>query len=137
MSDRVRLRGMVPRAPSDVRPPTFAVAVRPERERVVVVPTGELDLATSARVEAEIQSLLDRGFAHVVLDLRELSFIDSSGVHLLLRCHEDARQRGVRVSMIVAPGVVSRALELCGVRDWLDVVAAPATAATPRLAAPR
>ena len=90
----------------------------PERDRVRVVACGELDLANAGRLESEVDALLDSGFTDVAVDLRELAFIDSSGVHALVKC--DRRAQG-RLSVLLAPGPVARAIELCGVRGLLNV----------------
>src|SRR4051794_8096219 len=82
-SRRGHLRG-VPHAPPFQLPEPFAIEVRPARERVVVAPRGELDLATTEGLEAEIDGLVNAGFAEIVLDLRGLSFIDSTGLCLVL-----------------------------------------------------
>jgi anti-sigma B factor antagonist len=103
----------------------FTIEVVPERERVRVTLSGELDLATSGQVERDVHALLERGFEDIVVDLRELTFIDSSGIHALLECRRSARQLGARLAVILAPGIVTRAVELCRVRDQLDVVSAP------------
>ncbi len=100
----------------------FTVEVMPERDGVRVIPAGELDLATSGRLGTEVRALFDRGFADVVVDLRELTFMDSSGVHELMACDRHAATRGGRLSVIAGSGGVARILDLCGVRELLDVV---------------
>lgn len=100
----------------------FTLDVRPDRERVHVVPAGELDMATCPLVEAEVDGLLERRFRHVVIDLRQLTFIDSSGAHLLLNAGRRAQASGSRLSLMLAPGAVSRVLELCGVLECFEVV---------------
>ena len=100
----------------------FTLEVRPERERVRVALAGELDLATADRVGAEVNGLLDRGFGDIVLDLRDLTFMDSSGIHVLLTATRAAHERGARLGVVLAPGPMARAVDLCGVRDQLNVV---------------
>lgn len=63
-------------------PESFRIEVRPDRRRVIVALHGELDVATVDEVAAEIDAPVDRGFDALVLDLRYVSFMDSS-VHLL------------------------------------------------------
>ncbi len=62
------------------RPPRvgvpFQVDVHPERDRVRVVPVGELDVATTAQLEAEPHELREAGFARIVLDLSQLESSD-------------------------------------------------------------
>src|SRR4051812_35653580 len=77
-----------PRAPAPVPlglPEPFDIKIRPARERVVVAPRGELDIATTERVAEAIDELVLAGFAEVVLDLRAVSFMDSTGLRLVLR----------------------------------------------------
>ena len=81
-------------------PEHFHVDVAPERESVVVAPHGELDLATSGELEATIRQLHDSGFGDVVVDLRELTFIDSTGLRLLLELNSEARADGTRLRLV-------------------------------------
>jgi anti-sigma B factor antagonist len=92
-------------------PQPFHVEARPERDRVVVAVTGELDLATAGKVEEEVTGLYDRGFQRVVLDLSDVSFMDSSGLRLLIRL--DAHARGDRgFTVVQGDGAARRLLVL-------------------------
>jgi anti-sigma B factor antagonist len=102
----------------------FSVAVQPERGRVRVIPRGELDLATVALLEAEIEELRSRGFATIVLDTRELAFMDSTGLRLMLRLDAEARADGFSFSIIDGEGPVRRLLELTQVDGRLSRAAA-------------
>jgi anti-anti-sigma factor len=99
----------------------FGLTVHPRGERVCVVLVGELDLASAGQVERELAGQLDHGCAAVEIDLRELAFIDSSGIHELLRCKLRAQERDVPMTLAIAPGAVQRALEVSGVIDQFDV----------------
>ncbi len=98
------------------RPEPFSVEIRPDRHRVVVAPHGELDLETVGQVAAEVEELVARGFDAIVIDLRATSFIDSSGVHLLIEC---SRRDDARITVVDGPLAVSRVFDLAGVRDVL------------------
>ncbi|MEA2395719.1 MAG: hypothetical protein QOJ82_3610 [Solirubrobacteraceae bacterium] len=100
----------------------FRVDVRPDRDRVLVCPIGEIDLATAGAVEQPLLELLDQGFGHVVVDLRAVTFLDSSGVRLLVVAHERARRADARLSLILGSTGSSRALEISGLLDLLEVV---------------
>jgi anti-sigma B factor antagonist len=65
-------------------PAAFEVAVEPAREVVRVKPVGELDLATVSVLEDQVRELLAVGFEQLIIDLRGLSFMDVSGLRLLL-----------------------------------------------------
>lgn len=97
----------------------LAIDLRPERdrERMVVMLSGELDLASVGSVEAAVQELYATGFASVVLDLRELTFIDSTGLRLLLRLDEQAWASGVALAIIDGEGPVRRLLRLTRLAD--------------------
>ncbi len=75
---------------------------------------GELDLATVAVLQAEHERVLGRGFWHVVLDLRDLEFIDVAGLRLLLSLTAQASRDGWRLSLIQGPDAVRRLFELTG-----------------------
>jgi anti-anti-sigma factor len=102
-------------------PPPFHVDVRPERDIVRVVPVGELDLATAPRLERELHDLRDSGFDHVVLDMHDLSFIDSSGIRVVLAEQRFANDGDRRFSLVGVPPVIHRALEVCGLLEHLDI----------------
>ena len=57
----------------------------------------------------------------VEIDLRALEFIDSSGIHELLRCRDLAADRAVPLRLLVAPGPVLRALTVSAVIDRFAV----------------
>jgi anti-anti-sigma factor len=89
---------------------------------VLVVPHGELDLDTVPGVAEEIDALAARGFDSIVVDLRATSFMDSTGVCLLLRqtAREDAH-----ITVIDGPRPVSRVFDLAGVREALPFETMP------------
>lgn len=100
----------------------FSIEVRPDRRRVFVVPRGELDIATVDQLAAELDELVSRGFETIVLDLRATSFLDSSGVHLLIR--QTARS-DAQVTLIDGVPAIRRVIDLTGARQLLRFEAAP------------
>jgi len=97
-------------------PEPFVIDVRPARARVVLVARGELDVATVGQLAAAIDEIAGRGFKAIALDLRETSFMDSSGVHLLL---EQTAREDAKVTVIDVSRPVRRVLDLTGVRHLL------------------
>lgn len=95
----------------------FRVASRSEDVRTLVEAHGELDLATVPVVEREVQELRERGVKQIVLDLREVTFIDSSGLSLLLRLDAQARSNGFTFAIVEGEGPVRRLLELTDLAD--------------------
>jgi anti-anti-sigma factor len=99
----------------------FHVEIEPDRQRVIVRPVGDVDLASATDVELPLFELLDRGFAHVVVDLRRVTFLDSSGIRMLVNAHKHAEQLGARVSVRLGGEASRRALEITGMLDYLDI----------------
>jgi anti-sigma B factor antagonist len=97
-------------------PEPFRVETRPDRDRAIVIPHGEIDLSTVDAVAAEIDALVARGFDRIVLDLRRTSFMDSTGLRLAIR---QTGRNDVRVTLIDGVGPVSRLFDVTGVRDAL------------------
>jgi anti-sigma B factor antagonist len=88
-----------------------------------VIPVGELDLMSAGALENEVIGLLERGIADVVVDLRGLSFMDSTGIRALLTCHGRAERENAALGIIVGDRRTRRPLEICGVLGRLHVIA--------------
>jgi anti-anti-sigma factor len=97
----------------------FRCEVEPDRASVFVRPVGELDLSTVPIVQAQLAELEAAGFTRLVLDLRQLRFLDSSGLRLLIDWDARARADGVELTVIPGPPAVQRLFDLAGVTDRL------------------
>jgi anti-anti-sigma factor len=100
----------------DEATPTCQVV--PERERVRVIPEGELDISTVAELGTQVAELRQVGFSDITIDLRRLTFMDACGVHLLQDIDADCREAGGMLR-VIATGPARRLLDLC--RIPLDV----------------
>ena len=107
---------VVPTAQDPQEPHAFTVAVAPDRREVAVVPRGELDLATVEALENEVCELRDAGFEEIVVDLRRLSFMDSTGLALLVTLRNDAMRTGYRLTLRPGPPSVQRVFAITGTR---------------------
>ncbi len=87
-----------------------------------VRPVGEIDLATAGRVRRKIDECVAEGCERVVLDLQDVSFMDSSGVHLVLDADAAARAASWELLVIEGPWQVQRVFELTGLRERLTFV---------------
>jgi anti-sigma B factor antagonist len=108
--------------PSEREP--FRVDVVPNRHEVRVCPVGELDLATVPSVEEQLAELWSAGFTRLVLDLRDVCFLDSTGIRMLLSWQKRSSADGVLFSVIPGPPVVQRVLELTGAAELLAYASA-------------
>lgn len=119
-SEAGRKRGASPSTRrSDVeRPPEFIVDVWADRDHVVVAPVGELDMATAPKLREAIEDLLGQGWDRLVIDLTGATFIDSTGLELLLR--EEGQTSGT-FELIVPSGQVQRLIELTRLQDHFAI----------------
>jgi anti-anti-sigma factor len=100
----------------------FALREVRDREAQIIMLSGELDLATASELALAIGVAEATSATVIVLDLRELEFIDSSGIHAVV----DARRRvGERLILVRGTGCVQRVFELCGLVECLSFVDAP------------
>lgn len=101
---------------------SFTIEVHPERDLVRVVPGGELDLNVADDLEQRLRQLHNDGFRRFVLDLRRLTFMDSTGLHLILRWDAHARRNGISFDLIQGPRPVQRVFEVTGADQRLSFV---------------
>ncbi len=89
---------------------------------VVVTLAGELDLASASLLQKELDGIT-RGGGAVVIDLSRLRFIDSSGLHVLLRAERQLRASGGQLVLVHGPRAVRRVFEVTGLDQhfaWRD-----------------
>jgi anti-sigma B factor antagonist len=103
----------------------FSVEERNEGPAWVLVASGELDLRTSPELEDRLERLWAAGVELVILDLRQIEFMDSTGLRVLLGAHQRAQESGGRFALVKGADQVERVLTLTGVRELLTVVDAP------------
>ena len=96
-------------------PETFGiVAVRPDESTAAVSPTGDLDVSTSPRLLACIDELLAEGRSKITLDMRAVTFIDSSGLGALVKAHKHAAP-SAELTVVQPRPHVHRAMEISGI----------------------
>lgn len=93
-------------------PPLFASDVQPDRERVIVSFSGELDIASVPQAWTTLEELLEAGFSKVTVDLRDLTFLDSTGLRLLVSASRMADELGCELTLVAGPEAVQRAFTL-------------------------
>jgi anti-sigma B factor antagonist len=89
--------------------------------RTVLAVIGEVDIASSPALRSELEAALDAGAHELWVDLHATTFMDSSGLHVLLQMHQRAEELRRRLTIICPPGNVHRVLDLTGVIKELHV----------------
>ena len=93
---------------------SFGIVVVELEDRVVLRLTGELDVATAPRVRAELVSLVQRGACMVSIDMASLSFIDSSGLSVLVGGLKRLRESGGDLVLESPSANAMKVLEITG-----------------------
>jgi anti-sigma B factor antagonist len=91
-------------------------------QAVVIALRGELDLAGAAALEQELARLEDEPATTVLLDLRGVSFMDSSGLRVIAVASQRTQDLGRRLALLPGPGQVMRVFEITRMRERLDFV---------------
>ena len=110
--------GDAERARADLVP--FSVEVQRHGDVAVVEPRGELDVATVPTLRAMVEEIKSAG--RLVLDLRGLSFIDSTGLHLLVALNQRAQRDGFQLVLVAPAPPADRAIQVSGLAKTLPFV---------------
>jgi len=87
-----------------------------------VVLTGELDLSTIAKVEQELSRVEGDGPTVVALDLSRLTFLDSSGLRVIVSADKRARRENRRFVVVRGPETVQRVFSITRLDQQLELV---------------
>ena len=89
---------------------------------------GEFDLSNAAQVEDALKELERDRPALLVLDLRELTFMDSTGLRVMVSADARARDDSRRLAVVQGPEPVHRVFRITGLDDHLEMVETPEAA---------
>lgn len=99
---------------------TVHESLRVHREDGVIVAVGELDLVGGPLLDQAVHSAEDAGES-TVIDLSQVSFVDSSGLRCLIAASQRAANRGQRVRLVAPTPVVTRLLEITATASMFDI----------------
>ncbi|HEY6398755.1 MAG TPA: STAS domain-containing protein [Solirubrobacteraceae bacterium] len=103
----------------------FHLDARADGNAAVLTLRGELDLAASPVLEEELDKALGSKVPLVLVDLRQLDFMDSMGLSALVRAHQRAEQTGQRFVLVNGSPQVQRLLSLTGIAERMTLVDDP------------
>jgi anti-sigma B factor antagonist len=113
-----------------IPPEEFSISAVDRDGRAHLTLRGELDLATAPELEELVNERIDES-QEVVIDLRGLEFMDSSGIRVLVAAHARAGRTGTRL-FIVRPepqSAVAKIVEVSGLDRELNLLDDPAQVA--------
>ncbi len=103
----------------------LTINLRLDNERAVVEMEGELDMANAPLLQAKIEGEELAAAKTVVLDLQRLSFLDSTGLRVILAARELCWRRGQEFAVTPGSQQVQRLLSVTGVGEHLRTIAEP------------
>lgn len=95
----------------------------PGQTRLVLA--GELDIASTQQFEQQLTASEAQAPDALVVDLRRVEFVDSTGLRALISADERARSQGRRLIVVRGPGAVERLLAITQLDQRLELVDDP------------
>ncbi|MFI5040609.1 MAG: STAS domain-containing protein [Acidimicrobiales bacterium] len=100
---------------------SLKVEVGAEGDETVIGLAGELDLATAPELWAAIDEAIAAGRTHLVLDLRDLSFVDSTGLGVFVRAGKDLRAADGGLALRSPGERVAKLLEITRLEEVFEI----------------
>jgi anti-sigma B factor antagonist len=100
------------------------------RGRVTLYLTGDIDLSATADFVVAADAALATGPAAVIVDLADVSFLDSAGLSGLVQVHQQTKDAGAAFRLQSPSRIVARVLELSGLDQLIPIDGSPQTPAT-------
>src|SRR4051812_12215682 len=104
---------------------TLRVTTEQQDDRITISLAGELDIASAPRIEEALRAAEEEGPAVLVLDLRRLEFMDSTGLRTILGADARAREAGRRLVVIQGDENIQRVFEVTRLYDRVEIVEDP------------
>jgi anti-sigma B factor antagonist len=106
------------------------LSTKSERREGVVLMSfeGEMDISEADRVDHELRMLEEARPPLLILDLRGLTFLDSTGLRLMLQADSRAREQDRRVAIVPGPEVVHRIFLIAKLDKRLEFIDSPEAA---------
>ncbi|WP_250445582.1 STAS domain-containing protein [Actinotalea sp. C106] len=101
------------------KPPVGGITVHETADSTIARLWGEIDEALRHEAGAALSRTLDRNLS-VVIDTRDVTFIDSTGIAFLIQFCTVGREEGLTVSLADPPAVVTEVLDLLGLTHMFD-----------------
>lgn len=87
--------------------------------------SGELDLSSATQIEEVLKDIEEAGPQVLVLDLRDLTFMDSTGLRVMVSADARARDASRRLVIVQGPETVHRVFRITGLDAHLEIVENP------------
>lgn len=103
----------------------FLIETQTTGHMLTLALSGELDMLTSPALARALEQLPASDVELIVVDLRGLEFMDSTGLHVLVQGHQQAHESGQRFALVRGGEQIRRVLDLTGVAEAIAIVDSP------------
>ena len=97
------------------------IATTPESDRYLITVSGEVDLATSPELDVAIIAAIDSGATSVVIDLTDVSFMDSSGLGVIVRALKRCREAENDLDLVITNERVLKVFGITGLDQVIPI----------------
>ena len=104
---------------------SFGVETGELDDAIRVALSGDLDLSTAKRAEQAIEEAERGAPSLLIIDLRRLSFMDSTGLRVIVSADKRAKRSGRRAVIVQGPQAVRRVFEITRLDERLEIVDSP------------
>ncbi len=108
----------------DTGPEFVDICVAEVDHTAIITVTGELDMSNSSWLFECVHDSIDAGFRRITVDIEQLSYMDSSGLAVLLGAHKRMMTAGRTLTIYAPMPNVVRLLEVTGLASKLNIQSA-------------
>jgi anti-sigma B factor antagonist len=98
------------------------VSVRSDSTATIITVRGEIDMVTAPALNAELGEVVQAEEGDVLVDLKDIAFIDSTGLHVLLNAQRRLVRQGHHLFVICEDGPVRRVIQLAKLEETLGLI---------------
>jgi anti-sigma B factor antagonist len=104
-------------------PPEFAITEQgPEAGHHVIAVRGEIDLFTAPELKQALTEAVEAGDYRVVIDLTDVSFLDSTALGVLIGAVKRLRSRGGALAIVNTETSIAKTFEITGLDQIFTIV---------------
>jgi anti-sigma B factor antagonist len=92
--------------------PYMEIKMNDESETKTVAPSGEVDMSSSVKLREVLQRLVKKKIPKLVVNLEEVSYIDSSGLATLVECMQEMKKYGGEMKIVVTKKAILDVFQL-------------------------
>jgi anti-sigma B factor antagonist len=97
------------------------IATTPSSDRYVITVSGEVDLATSPELDTAIIAAIESGTSSVAIDLTDVSFMDSSGLGVIVRGLKRCREADKDLDLVITNERVLKVFGITGLDQVIPI----------------